>query len=249
MYMKKLVKNLLAACMCLSMAFTAVPAVNSGESGAGIFNAQTVQAAKTGLYHEENGWNYYEDGEWSNATTLVKYNGSWWYVEDGSINFDAETLVKYNGSWWYVHDGKVDFNARTLVKYNGIWWYVNAGKIDFNSSTLVKYGDSWFYVSGGQVGWNASGYCSYNGDDYYVRNGVVDFGAASGAYSGSDNYSSSSYDYSYDNDDQNSYTVYVTKTGSKYHSAGCRYLRSSKIAIDVDDAIAQGYDACSVCNP
>ncbi len=92
--MKKLVKNLLAACMCLSMAFTAVPAVNSGESGAGIFNAQTVQAAKTGLYHEENGWNYYEDGEWSNATTLVKYNGSWWYVEDGSINFDAETLVK-----------------------------------------------------------------------------------------------------------------------------------------------------------
>lgn len=70
MYMKKLVKNLLAACMCLSMTFTAVPAVNSGESGAGIFNAQTVQAAKTGLYHEENGWNYYEDGEWSNATTL-----------------------------------------------------------------------------------------------------------------------------------------------------------------------------------
>ena len=73
MYMKKLVKNLLAACMCLSMAFTAVPAVNSGESGAGIFNAQTVQAAKTGLYHEENGWNYYEDGEWSNATTLGSF--------------------------------------------------------------------------------------------------------------------------------------------------------------------------------
>ena len=155
----------------------------------------------------------------------------------------------YNGTWWYIRNGRIDFNSRTLVKYNGIWWYVNAGKIDFNSSTLVKYGDSWFYVSGGQVGWNASGYCSYNGADYYVKNGVVDFGAASGAYSSSDNYSSSSYDYSYDNDDQNSYTVYITKTGSKYHSAGCRYLKSSKIAIDVDDAIAQGYDACSVCNP
>lgn len=84
---------------------------------------------------------------------------------------------------------------------------------------------------------------AFHAADYYVRNGVVDFGAASGAYS------SSSYDYSYDNDDQNSYTVYITKTGSKYHRAGCRYLRSSKIAIDVDDAIAQGYDACSVCNP
>ncbi len=53
------------------------------------------------------------------------------------------------------------------------------------------------------------------------------------------------------NDDskKNSHTVYITNTGSKYHSGGCRYLKKSKIAISESDAISQGYSACSVCNP
>lgn len=46
----------------------------------------------------------------------------------------------------------------------------------------------------------------------------------------------------------NTYTVYVTNTGSKYHRDGCSYLKS-KIAIDKDSAVAQGYTACSRCNP
>lgn len=44
-------------------------------------------------------------------------------------------------------------------------------------------------------------------------------------------------------------TVYITKTGAKYHSAGCRYLSKSSISIDLADALARGYVACSVCNP
>ena len=42
---------------------------------------------------------------------------------------------------------------------------------------------------------------------------------------------------------------YVTETGSKYHSAGCRHLKKSCISISLQDAIDQGYTACSVCNP
>jgi competence protein ComEC len=44
-------------------------------------------------------------------------------------------------------------------------------------------------------------------------------------------------------------TVYVTKTGTKYHRDGCRYLSKSKIAISLNDAIADGYTPCSICNP
>lgn len=43
------------------------------------------------------------------------------------------------------------------------------------------------------------------------------------------------------------YTVYITNTGSKYHRAGCRHLKDSQIAINVNDAIAQGYTACKNC--
>lgn len=44
-------------------------------------------------------------------------------------------------------------------------------------------------------------------------------------------------------------TVYITKTGAKYHLGSCRYLKKSKIPIDIDDAVARGYTPCSVCSP
>ncbi len=44
-------------------------------------------------------------------------------------------------------------------------------------------------------------------------------------------------------------TVYITKTGSKYHTSSCRYLSKSKIPISLTTAKAQGYGPCSVCNP
>lgn len=47
----------------------------------------------------------------------------------------------------------------------------------------------------------------------------------------------------------NSYTVYITDTGKKYHSASCSYLKKSKHAISKSSAISQGYSACSKCNP
>lgn len=43
-------------------------------------------------------------------------------------------------------------------------------------------------------------------------------------------------------------TVYVTRTGKKYHSAGCRYLRKSCIPMDLEDA-QYSYSPCSKCNP
>ncbi|WP_299522507.1 hypothetical protein [Winogradskyella sp.] len=44
-------------------------------------------------------------------------------------------------------------------------------------------------------------------------------------------------------------TVYVTKTGKKYHKSECRYLKYSKKAIKLDKAKALGYTACKICKP
>ncbi|HHY47492.1 MAG TPA: copper amine oxidase N-terminal domain-containing protein [Firmicutes bacterium] len=44
-------------------------------------------------------------------------------------------------------------------------------------------------------------------------------------------------------------TVYITKSGSKYHRLGCRFLSKSCIPISLEDAKARGYAPCSVCNP
>ncbi len=43
-------------------------------------------------------------------------------------------------------------------------------------------------------------------------------------------------------------TVYVTRTGVKYHLSGCRYLRRSSIPMKLSEA-RKTYTACSVCRP
>jgi hypothetical protein len=43
-------------------------------------------------------------------------------------------------------------------------------------------------------------------------------------------------------------TVYVTKTGAKYHRAGCQYLANSSIAVALSLAV-EHYSPCSVCRP
>lgn len=44
-------------------------------------------------------------------------------------------------------------------------------------------------------------------------------------------------------------TVYITKTGKKYHTETCSYLRKSSIPISLKDAVDRGYTPCSRCNP
>lgn len=46
----------------------------------------------------------------------------------------------------------------------------------------------------------------------------------------------------------NSDTVYVTRTGDKYHRASCAYLRKGRIAMPLSEA-KKKYVPCSVCRP
>ena len=43
--------------------------------------------------------------------------------------------------------------------------------------------------------------------------------------------------------------VYVTKSGRKFHNDDCKSLTQSKIEMDYNQALKEGYTACSVCNP
>ena len=72
-------------------------------------------------------------------------------------------------------------------------------------------------------------------------------GASSGSSSGGSSSDSSSVPAAYSSSDDQSETVYITNTGSKYHSAGCRYLKKSQIPMSLSEAKRQGYTACSVC--
>lgn len=51
------------------------------------------------------------------------------------------------------------------------------------------------------------------------------------------------------NDTHDDITVYITKTGSKYHREGCSSLRSSSIPISLSEAKQRGYEPCKICKP
>ena len=44
-------------------------------------------------------------------------------------------------------------------------------------------------------------------------------------------------------------TVYITRTGKRYHREGCSSLSRSKIVITLSDAKARGYTPCQRCSP
>lgn len=46
---------------------------------------------------------------------------------------------------------------------------------------------------------------------------------------------------------KNSQTVYITKSGKRYHKQGCSCLKKSKKEIDVKTAEKAGYTPCSRC--
>ncbi len=45
-------------------------------------------------------------------------------------------------------------------------------------------------------------------------------------------------------------TVYITTHGEKYHRSSCRYIKNRDVlSCSEQDAIDDGYKACSVCRP
>lgn len=44
-------------------------------------------------------------------------------------------------------------------------------------------------------------------------------------------------------------TVYVTRTGEKYHTSSCRTLKKSKIETTLVEAVNAGYEPCKLCDP
>lgn len=46
----------------------------------------------------------------------------------------------------------------------------------------------------------------------------------------------------------NERTVYITRTGEKYHESWCSSLRKSKIPISLSEAEARGYEPCKNCH-
>jgi len=85
---------------------------------------------------------------------------------------------------------------------------------------------------------------STDGKNIFTDDKAVEVGVGDDAYyvsSGNDNGNSSTFE-------KEEKVVYITLTGSKYHTKYCSRLKSS-IETSLSDAVQNGLEACSVCNP
>lgn len=103
------------------------------------------------------------------------------------------------------------------------------------------------YRKGRSDGYNSGYDDGYDfGYDEGHEQGYLDGLVVGASYTPYRNSTSSS---SYTTQTTQSVTVYVTDTGSKYHRAGCSYLKKSSNPISLSSAKAAGYTPCSRCNP
>ena len=142
-----------------------------------------ADSSYTGLCQYQGSWYYVQKGvlNW-NYTGLSLYQGVWYYVQKGRLNWNYTGLCQYQGSWYYVQKGVLNWNYTGLTLYQGSWYYVQKGVLNWNYTGLTLYGGSWYYVQKGVLNWKYTGLVRHtNGVSYYVQNGKINFSYISGS--------------------------------------------------------------------
>ncbi len=112
----------------------------------------------------------------------------WWYVENGTINFNYTGMAENEYGWWYVTDGALDltYTGMALNKYG--WWYLTDGTVDFTYNGMAENEFGWWKITGGAVDLSFNGIASNQYGSWKMAGGTVDFG-----YTGSIEYNGKTY--------------------------------------------------------
>jgi len=163
----------------------------------------------------------------------LKIVGNSAYFFKNTKGAKATGWVKSGSKWYWANSrGKLVSGWKRI---SGVWYYLDTSNYAMKTG-WQKIGGKWYYFyKSGAMASNV-----WVGDYYLKSNGAMATNQWIGDYwvDGSGKWT-----------DTRSDTVYITRTGAKFHSAGCRWLYASKIPISRGDAIARGYQPCSVCNP
>ena len=79
-----------------------------------------------------------------------------------AYNWNYNGLTYYNGGWYYLQNGYINWNFTSLVQHtDGAWYYVDHGQINWGYTGPVQYYNTWYYIQNGKLNWN------YNGSGVY----------------------------------------------------------------------------------
>lgn len=228
--------------------------------GVTLENGQYAKVRFIGVNTPESTNKHEQYGEEASNYTKSQLYGKTVYLENDAGNTDSYgRLLRY--VWLSpptaINESEIKakmFNA--ILAYNG---YAEQMTIQPN----VKYAD-YFKKFCAEARENSRGLWAINPNGTTKGDGIIAPSSSSSSTSSSANNQSSN---NQSNSNQNtsteqqkvstqtsttdnkSMTVYITKTGHKYHRAGCQYLARSQIPISLGEAESEGYTPCSRCDP
>ena len=93
---------------------------------------------------------------------------------NSQIDTSYTGLVNYYGTWYYVEEGFLNWDYCSLTNYYGTYYGVVNGVLDWNFSGVLRYGTTLYYVRNGVLDWNYKGKAMYcTGKTYTFRNGAA----------------------------------------------------------------------------
>ena len=115
----------------------------------------------------------------------VTWSGNDWHTYNTygqQVDYDGVAYNEYG--WWYVRNGSVDFNYTGLAANDFGWWYIRGGHIDFGYTGLASNENGTYYVKYGRIDFNYYGPLTIDGKTYDIVRGRVNDGTlpSSGGY-------------------------------------------------------------------
>ena len=144
-------------------------------------------------------YTYYSNDSRAYVTGVYQNNNGWWYVENGEVNFNYTGFADNSNGRWRIENGKVNFNYKDIVYessqwryyYNGMfqksytgvtnccnsygWWYVKNGVVDFSYNGVADNNNGTWKIEGGKVNFGFNGTQIINGEQYNFVGGKVSF--------------------------------------------------------------------------
>ena len=113
-------------------------------------------------------------------TPAEKLNGLIYNEEADKWSYYVDGLVEYNGGWFKLNNGVVDFTYYGLAENNGYWFKISGGVVDFSYNGLAEYNGGLFKIAGGLLDNEYTGTYYNDGTYYYVDKGTVKSSATEG---------------------------------------------------------------------
>lgn len=133
----------------------------------------------SGYVNDKYSWWYIEDGKVEFVNAVASNQHGTWYTEDGEVTFTYNGFAEdKDGDWWYCSNSKVQTGVTSIisgyVKGTYSWWYVENGKVTF-TNTVASNDYGWWCVEDGEVTFNYNGFATNQYGTWYVVNSKVDF--------------------------------------------------------------------------